>query len=169
MTKHFIYIIAGGRELDKGFPLWQDMEDDGSDDKSNSSDLPNSFTDPFGNNSSSDVNSRHDNPVSQFMEVVSSSRNGSSADLPEMFLPGLVIHIVPQKNSFQMSLWKRLRTREEYTYKAYIANREAFKDIIVSPSMFLDHLPWRYAWELTLSFLNYQSWRFCGVNYANGC
>ncbi|KAM7465520.1 hypothetical protein LguiB_013082 [Lonicera macranthoides] len=131
-----------GKELDKGFPLWQDMEDDSSDDKSDSSDSPNSFTDSGGSNSLVDVNSYH-NPVSQFMEAMSSSRNRSSMDLPEMFLPGLVIHIVPQKNSFQMSLWKCLRTREECSYKAYIANREVFKDIIVSQSMFLDHLPWR--------------------------
>lgn len=62
-----------------------------------------------------------------------------------MFLPGLVIHLVPEKRSFHMTLWKGWRVQERAnSYQAFMVNREKFKDIIVSPSMFLDHLPWRY-------------------------
>ena len=82
-------------------------------------------------------------PVSEFMAAVPSSQNGTAGDLPEMFLPGLVIHIVPQKNSINSPSCSSLITNS-WSYKAYIANKETFKDIVVSPSMFLDHLPWRY-------------------------
>ncbi|KAF8402224.1 hypothetical protein HHK36_013176 [Tetracentron sinense] len=90
-----------------------------------------------------DVISTED-PVSQFMNVVPSSNEMSINDPQEVFLPGLVIHIVPQKRNRLPLLWKGWRAQErEHNYRAYIANRQSFKDIIVSPSMFLDHLPWR--------------------------
>ncbi|GMN63050.1 hypothetical protein TIFTF001_032127 [Ficus carica] len=83
-------------------------------------------------------------PVSEFMETVPTSENAVAGNAPEMYLPGLVIHMVPQPRSFGMSLWQRRGFLErENGYKAYIANRESFKDIVVSTSMFLDHLPWR--------------------------
>lgn len=98
------------------------------------------FTNPFSN----DVISNHD-PVSQFMESVPRSESLTSRDAPEMYLPGLVIHIVPQPRSFDMLQCRGGAVQEKtQCHKAYIANRESFKDIIVSPSMFLDHLPWRY-------------------------
>ncbi|KAL5542953.1 hypothetical protein UlMin_010663 [Ulmus minor] len=85
-----------------------------------------------------------DNPVAEFMETVPSSENASAGDPPEMYLPGIVIHIVPQPRSFPISLWKNLGALAGgNNHKAYIASRESFKDIIVSPLMFLDHLPWR--------------------------
>ncbi|BBG93528.1 lipase class 3 family protein, partial [Prunus dulcis] len=97
------------------------------------------FTNPFSN----DVISNHD-PVSQFMESVPRSESLTSRDPPEMYLPGLVIHIVPQPRSFDMPQCRGCAVQETtQCHKAYIANRESFKDIIVSPSMFLDHLPWR--------------------------
>lgn len=84
-------------------------------------------------------------PVSEFMETVPTSENVSAGNPPELYLPGLIIHMVPQPRNFHMSLWKgRGFLERENGYKAYIANRKSFKDIIVSPSMFLDHLPWRY-------------------------
>ncbi|XP_068491448.1 uncharacterized protein [Phaseolus vulgaris] len=81
-----------------------------------------------------------DDPVSRFIDTVPDSENPSSNDPPELYLPGFVIHIVLEKRRSQSDL----RTQEsDNCYKAYVADRENFKDIIVSPSMFLDHLPWR--------------------------
>lgn len=101
-----------------------------------------SFTNPF--HEESNVSS-FDNPISQFLEAVPSSDDRSDGGTPEMFLPGLVIHILPKKRSFHMTLWKGWRVQERAdSYQAFVVNRERFKDIIVSPSMFLDHLPWRY-------------------------
>lgn len=98
------------------------------------------FTNPF----ATDVHSIED-PVSQFIDSVPTSENQSADDPQEMYLPGFVIHIVPDQKRPQTDLntsWRVLE-RGKY-YRAYVANRENFKDIIVSPSMFLDHLPWRY-------------------------
>ncbi|KAK9141358.1 hypothetical protein Scep_011039 [Stephania cephalantha] len=83
-----------------------------------------------------------EDPVSEFMDHVPSSSGASAGDPPEMFLPGIVIHIVPEQRSSH-SLWKSWRLNDGLGYKAYIAKREDFKDITVSPYMFLDHLPWR--------------------------
>lgn len=117
----------------------------------------NSFTNCF----AADINSL-DDPISQFMEAVPRSENGSAGDRPEMFLPGLVIHIVRQQKSIRMPLCNGLRfQKSSQSCEAYIANRESFKDIIVSPSMFLDHLPWRYP---TLFFL-VKILNFCFLNF----
>ncbi|KAF5942041.1 hypothetical protein HYC85_019683 [Camellia sinensis] len=137
---------------DQESSLWQaiNMKDD-SGGEINRSDSIDDFTNPFCA-SPDNVNLSGD-PVSEFMETVPLSQNGSPGVLPEMFLPGFVIHIVPQKNSFHTPLWRSWRTQEKYwIYKAYTANREDFKDIVVSTSMFLDHLPWRcdYAMQKVL-------------------
>ncbi|XP_042986302.1 diacylglycerol lipase-beta isoform X3 [Carya illinoinensis] len=116
------------------FPLWNEADKDGVITMDHSE-----FTHPF----SSNVDT-FDNPISQFMETVPRSESRSARDPPEMYPPGLVIHIVPQQRSLPMSMWKACTVHlSPQNYKAYIANRESFKDIIVSPSMFLDHLPWR--------------------------
>ncbi|XP_042491710.1 uncharacterized protein LOC122071424 isoform X7 [Macadamia integrifolia] len=87
-------------------------------------------------------------PESQFMDVVPSSSDVPVGDPKEVFLPGLVIHIVPQQRRSLLPLWRGWRVQEdEHCHRAYIANRENFKDIVVSPSMFLDHLPWRRYWR----------------------
>ncbi|XP_043724432.1 uncharacterized protein LOC122671340 isoform X2 [Telopea speciosissima] len=87
-------------------------------------------------------------PVSQFMDAVPSSNDVPVGDPQEVFLPGLVVHIVPQQRRSFFPLWRGWRGQEdEQCLRAYIANRENFKDIIVSPSMFLDHLPWRRYWR----------------------
>lgn len=84
--------------------------------------------------------------MSQFIDSVPTSENQSADDPPEMYLPGFVIHIVPDQKRPQTDFKISWRTQERgKCYRAYVANRESFKDIIVSPSMFLDHLPWRYA------------------------
>ncbi|XP_056161408.1 uncharacterized protein LOC115688586 isoform X2 [Syzygium oleosum] len=84
-------------------------------------------------------------PVTEFMETVPNSNHTSADDPKEMFLPGLIVHIVPDKRSLVAPIWKALTINEmPQKFKAYISDRETFKDIVVSPSMFLDHLPWRY-------------------------
>lgn len=86
-----------------------------------------------------------DNPVTQFMETVP-TRGGEDDEAPEMFLPGLVIHIVPQVNNMMSApIWRGWPICDvaHGGYRAYVAKRESFKELMVSPSMFLDHLPWR--------------------------
>lgn len=101
---------------------------------------PDELTNPFATEITA-----YDNPVTEFMETVRTSENASAGNPPEMYLPGLIIHMVPQSESFHTSLWKGRGFQErEKCYKAYVAKRDSFKDIVVSPSMFLDHLPWRY-------------------------
>lgn len=134
------------RGQDQIFPVWSDVDAIvTSYDETNHSDSLDDFTNPFYDASPVNVNLPPGDPVSEFMDVVPSSVSGPARDVSEVFLPGLVIHIQPQKNSFQMPLSKWWRTTHEDSskYKAFIADRESFKDIIVSPSMFLDHLPWR--------------------------
>ncbi|KAL0865442.1 hypothetical protein Bca101_044560 [Brassica carinata] len=87
-----------------------------------------------------------DNPVSQFMETVPTrvDDDEEEEEAPEMFLPGSVIHIVHEGNNMSVPIWRGWPICEvTHGYKAYVANRESFKEIMVSPSMFLDHLPWR--------------------------
>ncbi|KAH0876719.1 hypothetical protein HID58_064113 [Brassica napus] len=83
-------------------------------------------------------------PVSQFMETVQTRGEDVDDEAPEMFLPGLVIHIVHEGNNMSVPIWRGWPICDVPDgYKAYVANRESFKEIMVSPSMFLDHLPWR--------------------------
>ncbi|XP_028759554.1 uncharacterized protein LOC114741716 isoform X2 [Neltuma alba] len=97
------------------------------------------FTNPF----AADVNSNSD-LVSHLIDVVQTTENEAASNHPDIYLPGLVIHIVPEPKNSHNALWTPFRLRgKENHYKAYIADREKFKDIVVSPSMFLDHLPWR--------------------------
>ncbi|KAL5703162.1 hypothetical protein ACHQM5_028289 [Ranunculus cassubicifolius] len=90
-----------------------------------------------------------EDPVLNYMDGVSSSNEVANDEDPrELYIPGLVIHILPQ-NENPLPLWKSWRVQDsEHGYKAYITNREKFKDIIVSPYMFLDHLPWRCHYAL---------------------
>uniref|UniRef100_A0A7N0ZW31 Fungal lipase-like domain-containing protein n=1 Tax=Kalanchoe fedtschenkoi TaxID=63787 RepID=A0A7N0ZW31_KALFE len=82
--------------------------------------------------------------VSDQLAVQVQSEDGSAGDPQEVYLPGLIIHIAPQDRSFLAPLWNGLGYSEKpQGFHAYIADRKNFKDIDVSPSMFLDHLPWR--------------------------
>lgn len=99
---------------------------------------------PLDCDDSTQGNSSED-PIMEFMETVPRIGSLSVSDPPEMLLPGLIIHIVPEKTSgFISPMWMVWKLGMSETYKAYISHRERFKDIVVSPSMFLDHLPWRY-------------------------
>ncbi|KAL5229241.1 hypothetical protein ABZP36_017506 [Zizania latifolia] len=70
----------------------------------------------------------------------------SEGQSSEVYLPGLIIHTVPIKNGtspFQKTPVTCCRSRKNKSYKALIANRQDFMDLVVTPRMFLDHLPWR--------------------------
>ncbi|KAK1379270.1 Sn1-specific diacylglycerol lipase beta [Heracleum sosnowskyi] len=104
-----------------------------------------SFINPFYESSAEII----EDPVSQFIEDVPSAEKPSPEDIPDLFLPGLVIHIVPERQNNETTLWKLWKAQEnECSYRAYIANKDSFKDIVVSPTMFLDHLPWRCHYAL---------------------
>lgn len=97
------------------------------------------FMNPF----AADVNSNND-PVTHLIDVDQTLENEAVSNHPDIYLPGLIIHIVPEPKNSNTATWTPFRLRgKENHYKAYIADREKFKDIVVSPSMFLDHLPWR--------------------------
>lgn len=143
---------AGSRTQDRDTSLWMEDNVEDSSDESVLDDLPDSFINPFAEINADIIPSA--DPASEFMEAVPSSDNESAGDPHDVFLPGLVIHIIPQRKSFHLLLWKGSRIQErEPSYKAYISDRERFRDIIVSPSMFLDHLPWRYLNSLLLSMV----------------
>ncbi|XP_052172832.1 uncharacterized protein LOC127788510 isoform X3 [Diospyros lotus] len=149
--------VNDSKGQDDKFSPWQEMNKrESRNEEINHIDSTDDFTNPF-YAAPDNVNICGD-PVSEFMAAVPSSQNGTAVDLPEMFLPGLVIHIVPQKNSINSPSCSSLITNS-WSYKAYIANKETFKDIVVSPSMFLDHLPWRanYAMQKALEERRTQS------------
>ncbi|XP_057428068.1 uncharacterized protein LOC130721319 isoform X2 [Lotus japonicus] len=135
-TKRDFLVAAelGGNEHGE-FSLWNDARE-----RDHIVEIDNAeFINPF----ALDVHSI-DDPVCQFIDTVPNSENQSAGDPPEMYLPGLLIHIVPEQKRPQTDLKTYWRVQERgKCHRAYIANRESFKDIIVSPSMFLDHLPWR--------------------------
>uniref|UniRef100_A0A803NA71 Fungal lipase-like domain-containing protein n=1 Tax=Chenopodium quinoa TaxID=63459 RepID=A0A803NA71_CHEQI len=90
-----------------------------------------------------------DDPVSRFMEAVPSSVRRSPGDPPELFLPGLVIHLIRRQRGINIPLLKGWGAQEsEPPYRAIIADRQNFKEILISPYMFLDHLPWRCQYAL---------------------
>lgn len=67
----------------------------------------------------------------------------------EMYVPGLVIHLVkemePSERSMVQTFCYGLGCVEESEaqYSAVLKDRKSFRDIVVSPNMFIDHGPWR--------------------------
>ncbi|XP_048233466.1 diacylglycerol lipase-beta isoform X2 [Ricinus communis] len=149
---HNSEVCRESNKLDISIPLWKEP------DSSSVGDIDDDiFENPFHNEPA--VANPSGNPVSQFFETVPQSKSWSAGDPPEMFLPGLVIHMVPRERNSSVPLWKSWRIQENVqSYNAYLANREDFKDIVVSPNMFLDHLPWRchYAMQKVLEAQNDQ-------------
>lgn len=125
--KHF---HEGRQEREQECSLWNEI-----DRRQNDVETVDEITNPF----AVVCESQLDYPISQFMETVPNSENQSTTGPPEMFLPGLLIHVVPEKRNFGLLSW----VDKKQTYKAFIVDRGCFKDIVISPSMFLDHLPWR--------------------------
>lgn len=81
--------------------------------------------------------------TSALVDVAPTPIEVSVAEAPEVFLAGLIIHIVPEEKSAS-SHWKSWIVDDAVgAYRAFLADRQSFKDIVVSPFMFLDHLPWR--------------------------
>ncbi|XP_057851493.2 uncharacterized protein LOC131061694 isoform X1 [Cryptomeria japonica] len=76
----------------------------------------------------------------------------------EMYVPGLVIHIVPEAKENTWPSWRNWKWHrgEDHSHRAILRHRDSFKDIVVSPSMFLDHMPWRvhYAMQKVLETWN---------------
>ncbi|CAH8308960.1 unnamed protein product [Eruca vesicaria subsp. sativa] len=120
-------------EEDQTYPIWKEVEPE-------MRQHDEEFINPF-----HEMEASTDNPVTQFMETVPTSVDDDDDDeAPEMFLPGVVIHIVHEGNNMSVPIWRGWPICDVPDgYKAYVANRESFKEIMVSPSMFLDHLPWR--------------------------
>ncbi|EHA8589271.1 hypothetical protein COCNU_scaffold008808G000040 [Cocos nucifera] len=88
----------------------------------------------------SDVILSFEDQISQSLEDPTSVP--VSLEPPEVFLPGFIIHIVREPRSI-MPLWKSWIAHDHKpVYRAFVAKRESFRDIIVTPSMFIDHLPW---------------------------
>ncbi|GKB39102.1 hypothetical protein Tco_0884044 [Tanacetum coccineum] len=107
---------------------YSSVRDDGND---SSYRLLNNF-----DQSPNSVNSRA-SFVSQFMEAMPSQKDDSSENFKEMLLAGTVIHIVPEKKNVDIPLYKRWATPDaQCGYEAYVANQEAFKDMIVSHSCY---------------------------------
>ncbi|PKA55926.1 sn1-specific diacylglycerol lipase [Apostasia shenzhenica] len=61
-------------------------------------------------------------------------------DSPELYLPGLIIHLVQEHGNPSSSWWIQ---ENKAGYRALLARRESFRDIVINLYMFLDHLPWR--------------------------
>lgn len=86
-----------------------------------------------------------------------STIRSSEGQPPEVYLPGLVVHVVPVKKSTSPLQKTTVTRHKNKSYKAFIANRKDFMDIVVTPRMFLDHLPWRYALKNSTLIV---SWKF---------
>ncbi|KAL9397603.1 hypothetical protein Peur_011856 [Populus x canadensis] len=128
---------VGSKRADHSYSPWNELDRTNSGGDTDHDNFENPFYDKTA------VMSSLDDPVSQFLETVPRAENESAGDDAEMFLPGLVIHMVPQQRHVSMPFWKGWSVQEWVrNYNAYLANREIFTDI-VSPNMFFDHLPWR--------------------------
>lgn len=79
---------------------------------------------------------------------------GKGSDLQErwpqeMYVPGLVIHLVKEEEPSEQSLLQTIFhfmgfcEEDKAQYSAVLKSRRSFRDIIVSPNMFIDHAPWR--------------------------
>lgn len=72
----------------------------------------------------------------------------------EMFVPGLVIHLVREEeptgvSSWISSFWYTWRAEGNTTkYRAILIDRNCLRNIVVSPAMFIDHMPWKYVIKL---------------------
>jgi hypothetical protein len=85
--------------------------------------------------------------VNPLEEVEASTLSPSGMQSAEVYLPGLVVHLVRiQRGGHANPIFRSMKPiiNKHSEYKAFVVNRERFMDIVVSTYMFLDHLPWRY-------------------------
>lgn len=54
----------------------------------------------------------------------------------EMFMPGRILHVVKTRTT-----WDVCRLQKRRTFSVFWADRRDFRDILVSPLMLTDHLP----------------------------
>jgi hypothetical protein len=92
----------------------------------------------------------HSNNGSDVSSALNDHVSLSEGQSPEVYIPGLIVHIVPVKDG--TSPWRKtlLTRHKNKCYKAFIANRQDFMDLAVTPRMFLDHLPWRYILKIVI-------------------
>jgi hypothetical protein len=67
----------------------------------------------------------------------------------EMFLPGKIVHLIreekPTATTWKSSFWYTWRADGNATkFRALVADRKRFRNIVISPAMFIDHMPWKY-------------------------
>lgn len=67
----------------------------------------------------------------------------------EMFLPGKVVHLIreekPTATTWKSSFWYTWRADGNATkFRALVVDRKRFRNIVISPAMFIDHMPWKY-------------------------
>lgn len=89
---------------------------------------------------------RLEHSMNPLEEVQASIVNPSGVQSEEVYLPGRVVHLVRiQRGGHTNPILRSLMlfNDKQTEYKAFEVNRERFMDIVVSPYMFLDHLPWR--------------------------
>lgn len=85
---------------------------------------------------------------SGFMNIASEEAGAKLEELNpvEMYLPGLVVHLIKEENpavSWRASFWNSWQAERKSKYRAVLADREQFQDLSISPSMFIDHMPWK--------------------------
>lgn len=64
----------------------------------------------------------------------------------EMYLPGLVVHLLKEETpgvSWRSSFWNSWQAERKSKYRAVLVDRKKFQDLVISPSMFIDHMPWK--------------------------
>ena len=64
----------------------------------------------------------------------------------EMYLPGQVLHILRKEKpavSWSSSFWNTWKAETKSKYSAVVVDRKEFRDLVISPSMFIDHMPWK--------------------------
>ncbi|KAG6787281.1 hypothetical protein POTOM_008920 [Populus tomentosa] len=88
------------KRADHNYSLWNELDRTNSGGDTDNDNFENPFYDRAA------VMNSLDDPVSQFLETVPRAENRSAGDDAEMFLPGLVIHMVPQQRHVSMPFWK---------------------------------------------------------------
>ncbi|KAH7441342.1 hypothetical protein KP509_03G034200 [Ceratopteris richardii] len=78
-------------------------------------------------------------------QTLHASQSGEQDNHYEMFMPGTIVHLVPVEcsKSGQSSHSPGKKAPQGYQYRAFIKDRRSFQDLVISTSMFLDHMPWR--------------------------
>ncbi|KAI5073158.1 hypothetical protein GOP47_0011171, partial [Adiantum capillus-veneris] len=75
---------------------------------------------------------------------------GEHDDYCEIFMPGLIVHIVPESQSRSSPSWDfwGKKVQQGHQHRAFIKDRTDFQNLVISTSMFLDHMPWRCQFAL---------------------